>query len=76
MKEVTRLLIYTVGSLAVIWLLIELAGRDHLSGYALLPLALVLVVIAPIAAGIAMARRERTRRAAEGTDHGRDAGKP
>jgi hypothetical protein len=78
MKDVARLLIYGTVSLAVIWLLVELAGREAVSGYELLPLALLLVVVVPLVLGVVMARRERARSASAGGERpkGQDAGKP
>jgi len=78
MKDIARLLMYAVGSLGVIYLLIVLGSRESISGYTLLPLALLLVVIVPAAIGVAAARRERMRREAGrgGRLKGRDAGAP
>jgi hypothetical protein len=73
MREFARLLIYATVGLGMIWLLIELAGREQVSGYALLPLALVLVVVVPLVLGIVMARRERMR-ASDEAARDRDAG--
>jgi ABC-type proline/glycine betaine transport system permease subunit len=61
MKDIVRFALYAAGSLTVILLLIRLA-KESVSGYTLLPLALVLIIVVPVVVGIAAARRERLRR--------------
>lgn len=76
MKELTRLLLYAGGSVAVILLLVGLATRQAVPGYALLSLAIVLVVVLPVGVSVAVARRERLRRDTEQRLKGPDAGHP
>jgi ABC-type proline/glycine betaine transport system permease subunit len=76
MKDVVRLLIYAAGSVGIIYILVVLGRQESVSGYTLLPLAVLLVVVVPVAIGIAAARRERMRREAAHNERRRDAGTP
>ncbi|MBI5451573.1 MAG: hypothetical protein HY940_09485 [Gammaproteobacteria bacterium] len=71
MKDLQRLAVFGIGAFVVIMVLSKLAGR--VSGGTMVMLALVLVVIVPIAAGVVMARREQ---AAKAADAEREAGRP
>lgn len=56
MKELRSLSLISLVTVAVIFFLLEMAG--HLSGAAMIPLALFLVVVLPVTLAIFYAKRE------------------
>ncbi len=71
MKELTRLVLYTAATAAIILFVIFMARFDNESGTFLVSIGEFMVVVLPVAVGILMARRERARHAAEGGDKDR-----
>lgn len=59
MKDLINLAVYGLGTLAVILLLIYGARIDALSSNAIGIFAIISVVIAPVAIGLLLAKRER-----------------
>lgn len=62
MKEITRMLIYTGSTIVVVLFMVWLTSQEGLSGNFLVSVAVLLVIIIPIAAGVYFARKEKRQR--------------
>lgn len=63
MKDIVRLLGYSLGSIAVILLLINLATSESISSGFGIFMAILLVVVAPVVIGIMKVNREKRKEA-------------
>ncbi len=61
MKDVQRLLIYSVGTLVVILLLIQVASMEMLSDNVLVIASILAVVVLPIVISIKMVNKEKSK---------------
>lgn len=71
MKELTRFVLYSIATVAIILSIIFMARFDNESGSFLVGVGVFMVVVLPVAVGVLMARRERARHAAEHGDKDR-----
>jgi sugar phosphate permease len=62
MKELTRMIAYTVGAVSVIFIMIWLTRQEGLSGNFMVFVAAMLIIVIPITIGVVLARRERQQR--------------
>ncbi len=62
MKELARMMVYTIGAVSVIFIMIWLTRQEGLSGNFMVSVAVLLIIIIPITLGVIMARRERQQR--------------
>ncbi len=62
MKELKRMMVYTIGAVSVIFIMIWLARQEALSSKFMVSIAVLLIVVIPIAIGVVLARRERQQR--------------
>ncbi len=62
MKELTRMIAYTVGAVSVIFIMIWLTRQEGLSGSFMVFVAAMLIIVIPITIGVVLARRERQQR--------------
>ena len=65
MKELTRMVVYTVSTVSVIFFMIWLTGQEGLSGNFMVSVAILLIIIIPVVIGVVLARRERQQRERE-----------
>lgn len=65
MKELTRMVVYTVSTVSVIFFMIWLTGHENLSGNFMVGVAILLIIIIPVVIGVVLARKERQQRERE-----------
>ncbi len=56
------MMVYTIGAVSVIFIMIWLTRQEGLSGNFMVSVAILLIIIIPIALGVILARRERQQR--------------
>jgi chromate transport protein ChrA len=62
MKELIRMFVYVVPTVAVIFFMIWLTRQEGMSDNFMVGVAILLVIIIPVVIGVVLARRERQQR--------------